>query len=191
MKTLLAIIWLILCSAVHAGSMALIAVEAPMFPQGAKQEAAKDYLKRYPDVAAVYQNRPEGAVEHWINYGQFEGWRVWNGYLDIAIITYCGDTAAISGYNCVHFPAGAKIGAISWESSVKVLNSEVFSYLQSSSGVSLMTTYQQGQGVRVKTITLPEPIILPPGSFVWLYAQGWGDYNAGGFEAQISLYLMD
>lgn len=193
MKSLLAgaLLALALNGSAWAGGVAFINVESPTYPQGQSQAAAQDYLRRYPDVAAVYHNSPAGAVQHWQQYGQFEGWRTWNAALDITILSYCEDPNRISGNNCAHFPQGGRIGAISWESSTKVDNSEIFYALFVSDGRVLMTTYQQGKGARVKTVTLPTPFVVPAGGFIYLHAQGWGDYNAGGIETQIGLYLLD
>ena len=195
-KQLLIIAFLLLGTVSQAGTVANIGVEGPLRPIqiNSLQAEAADYWTRYSDVRndPYYGASPEHAREHFDTWGRNEG-RTWNILHDIGILTFCGDRGiggSGNGYNCIHFPDGARIGGVAWESSVKVGNSEVLSILNTSNGHTLVVTYQQGQSHRIKVVNFPEPIDLPAGGFVWIYAEGWGDSSSGGFEAQVQIFLL-
>ena len=188
---------LLLSRVAFAGDTVVIGVQAPMHLGGVSNLAAQDYWNRYPDVAAdsyYGRSRPTGAQEHFSCCGRFEG-RTWNEPMlitgspaSIGILTYCGDPGS-GGFNCVIFPNGARLGGFSWQSTVKVGNSEVLASLVVSSKKLLLSTHHLGQGIVEKQVILSEPIDLAPGSTVWIYAEGTGNEHCCGFEAQVSLFV--
>lgn len=183
-----------------SGDSATIMVQAPMHPQGAvtvSPGAAQEYWNLYADIKynPYYGISPERAWEHYQTYGRFEG-RTWPGPTpgpDISILSACGSFNT-GGSNCSIFPNGGKLGAIAWESSVKSGNSEVLAILFMDSSTQgrqvLITAHHLGITEVIKPITLPDPINVPPGATIWVYADGWSDPNMGGFEVSTTLYFV-
>jgi len=180
----------------HGGSAVQIGVEGPTTPLDRVvadnfATAAKDYMDRYPDVKAVYNNNIDAAYQHYLMYGKNEG-RTWNQGQTKVIFGYCGDHGVGgtgNGSNCIRFPNGAKIGAINWQSAVKVGHSDILFALSTSTGLSLLNTFHHGESNITRPVMFPEPIEIPPGGYVWIWADGWGDASPGGVEVQTGLYL--
>lgn len=197
MKFAFALIFLISTSA-YAGSSVVIGVEGPTTPYDQViaanfQAAAADYLARNPDVASVYgAANYQGAWQHYQQYGQREG-RAWNQSQTKIIFGYCGDHGqggTGNGNNCVHFPNGGDLTGIAWQSAVKIANTAVLWVLYTSDGRQLLSTIQTSASPSItRDVRLTDPIVIAPGGFIWIYADGYGDQSAGGIEAQTALYF--
>jgi hypothetical protein len=185
-----------------AGDAITIGIEGLIKPRGQSlQASSEDYWNRYPDVAndSLYgRSNPDGARRHYDLYGRAEG-RVWNDLPgDIGIFTRSKLTNQsnpnVNGVNSFTLPNGGKIGGFSWQSTVKVLNSEVLAILVLSNPhpaiKHLIRIHHLGQGTVPRDVLLPDPIDALPGAEIWAYAEGWGDEQRAGFEIQTTVYTI-
>lgn len=101
------------------------------------------------------------------------------------------------GVACFYFPNGGKLRAISWESSVKLAHDEILLMLVmsptpafSGSNVLLSVHHNKGNdpGSNFKHVNLNGHIYIPPGHYVWIYAEGTVNAHPAGVEVQSTLY---
>lgn len=178
------------------GSSVVIGAEGPTTPLAQVVAdnfavAAQDYLDRYPDIKAAYGENYDAARRHFVAFGIHEG-RTWNQSQTRVIWGSPGDKGVGgtgNGINCVRFPNGAKLGAINWQSAVKVANSDILFVLYLPNGQTLLNTFHHGEGNITRSITLPDPIDIEIGGAIWIWADGWGDQSPGGIEVQTGLYF--
>lgn len=122
-------------------------------------------------------------------------WEVAAGYVDQFSLACQSPT---NGVSCYRFPNGGLLHAIAWQSSTKTA-SEVLAVLVMSSDVSgangtvLLSNHHIGKAATMleKALTLPKPIVIPPGYYIWVRAEGYVIGRSGGrpFEVQTTLYV--
>lgn len=115
-------------------------------------------------------------------------------------ITKCNDPSILHGSNCVSFPNIGWLGAISWQSTMKVPGEALLILMVSPVGAGLgepgekrlLSTHHfsvVAANTVVKDILLPQPTYIPPGSQVWVHAISTGGPNPAGLEVQATLWV--
>jgi hypothetical protein len=122
----------------------------------------------------------------------------WNGARGFQFADAC-DAPNEGGHSCVYFPNGARIHAISWQTSNKSTTELLYQLyvssnrtLPSSGSATLITAGHHVPGQRsivTKDIELKFPILVPLGWYVWIQGEGPVSFTAPNAEAQITLFV--
>ena len=106
------------------------------------------------------------------------------------------DSVSITGFSCLQFPNGGKIHAFSFQSSQK-FNSELLLLLLISPGRDesnrheiIATHHVPNMGPQniQRDLSLPYPIVIPPGWYVWVKGEGQLEPTST-VEVQITLFM--
>lgn len=167
------------------------------------EEAGRQYLVRYPDVAAdsYYRSNP---YQHWLDHGQYEGWRMWwatNQYLPDAFLPS-------RGVHAHHFPKGARIYEIDLQIMINaaigsttlvywclILSPDGRGLYQSANSTQTNTeikrlaprTIKPGDQPQTVNLRPNGQVVIPPGWYMQIYCDGWG---SGVSELQGTVFVQ-